>query len=135
MFNNADIENYLMEQDDRDERSAKKKKKTFDDLTGKNPDKENKSSKHQIANRPIVCILERRYPLTVTGYKYLNIGINVKLPSEVTIILGNCHGKEIPLLPDIWRELLEQKHTSFCPFCSTMRIEEYVHRSQCTLKI
>ena len=45
ILNNADIENYFMEQDDRDKRSAKKKKKTFDDLTGKNPDKENKSSK------------------------------------------------------------------------------------------
>ncbi|KYN33992.1 hypothetical protein ALC56_11656 [Trachymyrmex septentrionalis] len=65
---------------------------------------------HQIAHRPIVGILERRYPLTVTGYKYLNIGINVKLPFYVTIILGDCHGKEIPLSSDIWRELLEQKH-------------------------
>ena len=44
MLNNTDIENYLMEQDDHDERSAKKKK-TFDDLTGENPDKENKSNK------------------------------------------------------------------------------------------
>ena len=45
MLNNADIENYLMEQDDCDERSAKRKKKTFDDLTGENPNKENKSNK------------------------------------------------------------------------------------------
>ena len=44
MLNNKDIENYLMEQDDRDEWSANKKK-TFDDLTDKNPDKENKSNK------------------------------------------------------------------------------------------
>ena len=66
--------------------------------------------RHQIAHHPTVRILERRYPLTATGYKYLNIGINVTLPSCVTIILGNCHGKEIPLSPDIWRELLEQKH-------------------------
>ena len=33
-----------MKQDDCDERSAKKKK-TFDNLTGKNPDKENNSDK------------------------------------------------------------------------------------------
>ncbi|KYN21446.1 72 kDa type IV collagenase [Trachymyrmex cornetzi] len=65
---------------------------------------------HQITHRPIVRILERRYPLTVTGYKYLNIGINVKLPSYVTIILRDSHGKEIQLSPVIWRELLEQKH-------------------------
>ncbi|KYN16678.1 hypothetical protein ALC57_11068, partial [Trachymyrmex cornetzi] len=55
-------------------------------------------------------ILERRYPLIVTGYKYLNIGINIKLPSYVTIILGDSHGKEILLSPDIWRDLLEQKY-------------------------
>ncbi|KYQ56423.1 hypothetical protein ALC60_04653, partial [Trachymyrmex zeteki] len=54
-------------------------------------------------------ILEKRYPLTVTGYKYLNIGINVKLPSYINIILGDCYGKEVPLSPDIWKELLEQK--------------------------
>ncbi|KYM98578.1 hypothetical protein ALC62_10546 [Cyphomyrmex costatus] len=40
----------------------------------------------------IVRILERRYPLTVTGYKYLSIGIDVKLPSEVTIILREVTG-------------------------------------------
>ena len=39
MLNNTDIENYLMKQDDH-EQSAKKRK-TFDDLTGENPDKEN----------------------------------------------------------------------------------------------
>ncbi|KAG5311096.1 MMP14 protein, partial [Acromyrmex insinuator] len=39
---------------------------------------------HQIAHRPTVRILERRYPLTATGYKYLNIGINVTLPSYQT---------------------------------------------------
>ncbi|XP_011058909.1 PREDICTED: uncharacterized protein LOC105148723 [Acromyrmex echinatior] len=135
MLNNADIINYLMEQDDRDEQSTKKKK-TIDESTDANPDKDNISNRHQIAHRPTVRILERRYPLTATGYKYLNIGINVTLPSYVTIILGDCHGKEIPLSPDIWRELLEQKHTSFCPFCSTTKIiKEYVRRLQCTLEI
>ncbi|EGI66657.1 72 kDa type IV collagenase, partial [Acromyrmex echinatior] len=65
---------------------------------------------HLLAHHPTARILERRYPFIVTGYKYLNIGIDVTLPSHVTIILGDCHGKEIPLSLDIWRELLEQKH-------------------------
>ncbi|KYN07070.1 hypothetical protein ALC62_01972, partial [Cyphomyrmex costatus] len=57
----------------------------------------------------VVRILERRYPLTVTGYKYLTVGIDVKLPSVVTIVLGDCHGKEMSLSPTVWSELVEQK--------------------------
>ncbi|EGI68926.1 hypothetical protein G5I_02362 [Acromyrmex echinatior] len=43
MLNNADIINYLMEQDDRDEQSTKKKK-TVDESTDANPDKDNISN-------------------------------------------------------------------------------------------
>ena len=44
MLNNADIINYLMEQDDRDEQSTKKKK-TVDESTDANPDKDNISNR------------------------------------------------------------------------------------------
>ena len=44
MFNNADIINYLMEQDDRDEQSTKKKK-IVDESTDVNPDKDNISNR------------------------------------------------------------------------------------------
>ncbi|KAG5307664.1 D2MP protein, partial [Acromyrmex insinuator] len=62
------------------------------------------------SNRTSSYRTHSRNSLTATGYKYLNIGINVTLPSCVTIILGDCHGKEIPISPDIWKELLQQKH-------------------------
>ncbi|KYN01996.1 hypothetical protein ALC62_07213 [Cyphomyrmex costatus] len=58
----------------------------------------------------LVRILERRYPLTVTGYKYLTVGIDVKFPSVVTIVLGDCHGKEMSLSPTVWSELVEKKN-------------------------
>ncbi|KYM95154.1 hypothetical protein ALC62_14210 [Cyphomyrmex costatus] len=58
----------------------------------------------------VVRILERRYPLTVTGYKYLTVGIDVKLPSVVTIVLGDCHGKELSLSPTVWSELVGKKN-------------------------
>ncbi|XP_011069203.1 PREDICTED: collagenase 3-like [Acromyrmex echinatior] len=52
MLNNADIINYLMEQDDRDEQSTKKKK-TVDESTDANPDKDNisNSGTHTYADR------------------------------------------------------------------------------------
>ncbi|XP_011635701.1 uncharacterized protein LOC105426253 [Pogonomyrmex barbatus] len=37
-------------------------------------------------------LLSRRYTLTVTGYKYLEIGINVGSPSYVEIALGDHRG-------------------------------------------
>ncbi|KYM95807.1 hypothetical protein ALC62_13546 [Cyphomyrmex costatus] len=60
----------------------------------------------------LVRILERRYPLTVTGYKYLTVGIDVKLPSVVTIVLGDCHGKEMSLSPTVWSVLVEKKNVT-----------------------
>ncbi|XP_011065437.1 PREDICTED: uncharacterized protein LOC105152710 [Acromyrmex echinatior] len=130
MLNNVDIENYLMERDNRDEQSMKKKK-TVDDSTDANQDKGNR---HLIAHRSTARILERRYSLTITGYKYLIIGIDVTLPSHVTITLGDCHGKEILFSPDIWS--FSNKNTLSCPFCSTTKtIKEYVRRLRCTLEI
>ncbi|KYN04637.1 Matrix metalloproteinase-14, partial [Cyphomyrmex costatus] len=60
-------------------------------------------------NETTVRILERRYPLTATGYKYLTVGINVKLPCEITVVLGDSHGKEMFLSPTVWSELIEHK--------------------------
>lgn len=56
-------------------------------------------------------ILTRRYTLTKTGYKFLDIGVVVGSPSHVSIVLGDCHGKEISFSPDSWRKLVEQKQT------------------------
>ncbi|KAL6258268.1 hypothetical protein P5V15_010206 [Pogonomyrmex californicus] len=56
-------------------------------------------------DRPIasIRILERRYPLTKTGYKFLNVCVTLKRSSRVNIILGDSHGKEVSMSPDTWR--------------------------------
>lgn len=59
-------------------------------------------------------ILGRRYPLTKTAYKYVDISIIVGRPSFVSIALGDNglgnHGKEVSLTPQMWKELLDQRH-------------------------
>ncbi|XP_025266663.1 uncharacterized protein LOC112638710 [Camponotus floridanus] len=57
------------------------------------------------ARHPI-RILGRRYPLTKTAYKYIDIAVAVKRKSQVDIVLGDCHEKEISLTPDMWKDLL-----------------------------
>jgi len=43
-----------------------------------------------------VCLLNRRYDLAATGYKYLKIGINLG-PSYVEIALEDHRGHELSL--------------------------------------
>jgi hypothetical protein len=54
-------------------------------------------------------ILSRRYQLTRTGYKYLEIGITVGPPSYVDIALGDSQGREISFTLDTWKAFLERK--------------------------
>ncbi|KAL6268138.1 hypothetical protein P5V15_001230 [Pogonomyrmex californicus] len=58
-----------------------------------------------------IRILERIYPLSKTGYKFLDVCVTLECPSRVNIILGDMgdHGKEISMSPDTWRQLLEQR--------------------------
>jgi len=49
-----------------------------------------------------VRLLSRRYDLTATGYKYLEIGINVS-PSYVEIALGDYRGHELSLSLETWK--------------------------------
>ena len=58
---------------------------------------------------PAVRILTRRYLLTTTGYKHLAIGVVVKPPSYVEIVLGDRNSKEISLSLNTWKELVERK--------------------------
>jgi len=44
-----------------------------------------------------VRLLSRRYVLTATGYKYLEIGINVGPPNYMEIALGDHRGHELSL--------------------------------------
>ncbi|KYM76888.1 hypothetical protein ALC53_12777 [Atta colombica] len=56
-----------------------------------------------------VRLLSRRYDLTVTDYKYLEIGINVGPPSYVEIALRNHRGHELSLSLETWKGLYEQQ--------------------------
>ncbi|KYN02597.1 hypothetical protein ALC62_06580 [Cyphomyrmex costatus] len=59
--------------------------------------------------RRAVRILSRRYDLTATGYKFLEIEINVDPPSYVEIVLGDHHGRELSLSLETWKGLYEQR--------------------------
>ena len=63
---------------------------------------------HSMEHRA-VRLLSRRYDLTTTGYKYLEIGINVGLPSYVEIALGDHRGHELSLSLETWKGLYEQQ--------------------------
>ncbi|EGI58055.1 hypothetical protein G5I_13868 [Acromyrmex echinatior] len=53
-------------------------------------------------------LLSRRYDLT-TGYKFLDIGINVGPPSYVEIALGDHRGHQLLLSLETWKSLYEQR--------------------------
>ncbi|KYN14617.1 hypothetical protein ALC57_13172, partial [Trachymyrmex cornetzi] len=55
-----------------------------------------------------VRILGRKYALTRTGYKFLEIGINVSPPSYVEIAIGDNRGNELILSLETWKGLYEQ---------------------------
>ncbi|XP_071575460.1 uncharacterized protein [Temnothorax nylanderi] len=62
-----------------------------------------------LLERRAVRILGRRYALTATGYKFLEIGINVGPPSYVEIAVGDHRGKELLLSLETWKALYEQR--------------------------
>lgn len=73
----------------------------------KTPSFENKcdiSSEHRA-----VRILGRRYALTATEFKFLEIGINVGPPSYVEIAIRDHRGKELILSLETWKGLCEQR--------------------------
>jgi len=53
--------------------------------------------------------LSKRYDLTNTGYKFLEIGINVGSPNYVEITLENHRGHELSLFLETWKSLYEQR--------------------------
>ncbi|XP_077260504.1 uncharacterized protein LOC143896475 [Temnothorax americanus] len=60
-------------------------------------------------DRRAVRILSRRYALTATEYKFLEIDINVGPPSYVEIAVGDPRrGKELLLSLETWKALYEQ---------------------------
>ncbi|KAL6264271.1 hypothetical protein P5V15_004362 [Pogonomyrmex californicus] len=58
--------------------------------------------------RLAVRLLSRRYTLTTTGYKFLEIGINVNPPSYMDIAVGD-RGQKLILSLETWKGLYEQR--------------------------
>lgn len=56
-----------------------------------------------------VRVLSRRYALTTTGYKFLEIGINVGPPSYVEIAIADNRGNKLKLSIEAWKGLYEQR--------------------------
>ncbi|XP_072743963.1 uncharacterized protein [Anoplolepis gracilipes] len=69
---------------------------------------ENKCDNISLKRRAI-RILSRRYALTTTEFKFLEIGINVGTPSYVEIVIGDHQGKELVLSLETWKGLYEQR--------------------------
>ncbi|XP_071640897.1 uncharacterized protein [Temnothorax longispinosus] len=67
------------------------------------------TSQYISGDRRAVRILSRRYALTATGYKFIEIGINVGPPSYVEIAVGDHRGKELLLSLESWKALYEQR--------------------------
>lgn len=59
--------------------------------------------------RYTACILGRRFALTHTAYKYLDIGINVGPTSSVELILGDNKGNQIALSHAMWMAIIERR--------------------------
>ncbi|EZA52472.1 hypothetical protein X777_08643, partial [Ooceraea biroi] len=68
-----------------------------------------------------VRILNSRYALTATGYKYLDIGINVGPPSYVEIAIGDHRGNELILSLETWKGLYEQQWNIQNHLCKDVR--------------
>ncbi|RLU22412.1 hypothetical protein DMN91_004690 [Ooceraea biroi] len=57
-------------------------------------------------------ILGRRYNLTRTGYKFLEIGLGIPSTADAVvmhIVLGDTAGKEILLTPEMWKGLVDSR--------------------------
>ncbi|KAL6264220.1 hypothetical protein P5V15_004305 [Pogonomyrmex californicus] len=74
-----------------------------------NGEKQKKECNAISVERRAVRLLSRRYTLTATGYKFLEIGINVGPPSYVEIALGDHRGQELILSLETWTGFYEQR--------------------------
>ena len=54
-------------------------------------------------------ILGRRYPLTQTWYKHVEIGISVGPVSYVEIVLADNRGNQMPISYQTWKELMKKR--------------------------
>ncbi|KYM99392.1 hypothetical protein ALC62_09895 [Cyphomyrmex costatus] len=67
------------------------------------------SPQKESTKRRAVRILSQRYDLTATGYKFLEISVNVGPSSYVEIVLGDHQGRELSMSLETWKGLYEQR--------------------------
>ncbi|XP_053985485.1 uncharacterized protein LOC128879935 [Hylaeus volcanicus] len=67
----------------------------------------------------VVRILGRRYPLTDTFYKYLDIGVQIGGSCDVELAIGDSRGNEIKFSMDTWKDLLRKRHNILQIFADT----------------
>ncbi|XP_025161572.1 uncharacterized protein LOC112590095 [Harpegnathos saltator] len=58
---------------------------------------------------PAMHILGRRYALTATAYKYLNIGISIGAEPVIDIVIDDNRGKQLLLPIKTWNALMGQR--------------------------
>ncbi|KYN12119.1 hypothetical protein ALC57_15712 [Trachymyrmex cornetzi] len=88
---------------------ATKDKRTNKSIITKNNEIHRCTDIRECMEHRAVRLLSRRYNLTNTGYKYLEIGIHVGPPSYVEIALGDNRGHELSLSLETWKGLYEQR--------------------------
>lgn len=74
---------------------------------------------YSIQLRRAARILGRRYALTPTSYKYLDIGISVGAVSYVELLLGDNRGNQIVLPFSTWNLLVQKQSDIDCFLQST----------------
>ncbi|KAL6419497.1 hypothetical protein ACFW04_014692 [Cataglyphis niger] len=63
--------------------------------------------------------LGRRYALTPTSYKYLEIAISVGAVSCVQLVLGDNRGNQVVLPFETWKSLIQKRgHRTTCTITS-----------------
>ncbi|EFN89842.1 hypothetical protein EAI_02607 [Harpegnathos saltator] len=66
-------------------------------------------SKKIVPRPPAMHILGRRYALTATAYKYLNIGISVGAEPVIDIVIDDNRNKQLLLPIKTWNALMGQR--------------------------
>ncbi|XP_025162655.1 uncharacterized protein LOC112590441 [Harpegnathos saltator] len=69
----------------------------------------NKKMCESVPRPPDMHILRRRYALTATAYKYLNIAIIVGTEPVIDIVIDDNRGKQLLLSIKTWNALMGQR--------------------------
>ncbi|XP_024890357.1 uncharacterized protein LOC112466489 [Temnothorax curvispinosus] len=98
------------------------------------PSYENKCNNISLKRRA-VRILSRRYALTATGYKFLEVGVNVGPPSYVEIAVGDHRGTELILSLETWKGFYEQRRNILNFIRSSKDTCDFISVGPLTLRI